>query len=321
MHRLSLLLLTSSLLFAQQALINGPVEGFVFDSPTRSFRAVVGLLGSASFGPAILDGFDAGSVAPHKTYGIASSQGACLLVSGLDSSVSSAALDGVPAPDSITWSGDGSVAVLYFRDANRLQRVSGLPDKVQVDAPVDLSPLQGKFSAIALDRQGANLALAIQGDVAGVFLLQNSQDLIPVMQAANPTALAFSESGVLYALDRANLQLNAFTLSDWSIQTLALDGLQDPSAVAAGRDSQNRQMIFVTSAADQLLRVYDAATQQVMADIPLDSKPTGIDPFGRSSFVIASRSKTSDPLWLFQSSPQAAVYFVPAARADVGGLE
>ncbi len=327
MRRIALLLLghflSVAVVFAQQALIHGPVEGFTFDRPSKSFRAMIGLPGSASFGPAILDGFDSGSVAPHKNYAIAFSQGGCLLVTALDSAVSTVSIADVSAqPERIAWSGDGSVAILYSTAANWLQRISGLPGNPQVDAPVDLSTLNGSLSAVAIDRQGKNVALAIQGDSGGVYLLADTQNFIPALITAKPAALVFSEDGtILYVLDRSTLQLTELTLNDWSLQTLTLDGLTDPIAIGSGRDAQNRQVIFVAGGRDQLLRAYDSGTQQVLVDLALDSQPTGIVPFGRNSFVIGARLQASDPLWLFVSSPQPAVYFVPALRDTNGGPE
>jgi hypothetical protein len=115
--------------------------------------------------------------------------------------------------------------------------------------------------------------------------------------------------------------LDVVALSDGSFQTMSLDGLQDPIAIASGRDSQNRQIMYVASRSDQDFRAYDRATQQLLTDLPLDFQPTGIVALGRNSFVIAARSKTQSPLWLFTTAPQPAVYFVPAPQPATGGSE
>src|SRR5689334_7679440 len=70
---------------AEQAFLSGPVEGYLFDVPTHSIRAVRGFPGSASLGPAILGNIDYGSIAPHKNYGIAFKDGRCMLVFSLES--------------------------------------------------------------------------------------------------------------------------------------------------------------------------------------------------------------------------------------------
>src|SRR6202042_2703904 len=97
---------------SQPTSLSGPVEGYTFDLPTQSFRAVIGLPGSASFGPALATGFDVGWVAPHQNYAIGFRPGnkrrrelaigpgptgdvlvnTCFLVTGLDSSPVSASM-------------------------------------------------------------------------------------------------------------------------------------------------------------------------------------------------------------------------------------
>ena len=316
--------LSIGFLHGQQTFLSGPVEGFTFDPPTQSFRALIGLPGSALFGPALASGFDSGSVAPHKNYAVAFQQGNCLLVSSLDSQqISTTSIAGLSGqPEAITWSADGSVAILYSRTGAWLQVLSGLPDAPQMGASVDFSSLAGSLTAVASDPHGKKIALAMQGDNGGAFLLTDVQNLAPLLPLASPTALSFSEDGAsLYVLDGSSLQLDVVALSDGSVQILSLDGLQDPLAIASGRDSQNRQVVYVASGSDQDFRVYDRATQQLLADLPLDFKPTGIVALGRNSFVIAARSKTQSPLWLFTTTPQPAVYFVPAPQPATGGSD
>src|SRR5262249_17758489 len=103
---LSVMFFSGGSLPGQEAALSGPLEGFMFDAPTGSFRAVVGLPGSASLGPSILEGFGLGSVAPGKDYGLAFTDGQCTLVSGLGSTSASAyALPGAIAnPEGVVWS-------------------------------------------------------------------------------------------------------------------------------------------------------------------------------------------------------------------------
>jgi len=305
---------------AQQTFFGGPVEGITFDLPTQSFRAVIGFAGSATFGPALASGFDTGSVAPHANYGIGFQQGACVLVSGLDSAqASTAPIAGVNGqPDGISWAADGSVAILSSSSANWLQVLTGLPDAPQAGSPVDLSSLGGVISAVASDRHGRNIAVAVPG---GVLLSSDRQNFVSFFQIAQPKALAFSQDGAsLYVLDGSAQQLDIVAMQDGSFQTLSLDGLQDAEAVASGRDLQNRQVVYVASVSDQIFRAYDPSTQQVLTEFPLDVKPTGVSAFGQYSFIITSRTKPTDPLWLYTSAPQPAVYFVPAALSS-GGLD
>ena len=329
-------------LCSQPTSLSGPVQGYTFDLPSQSFRAVNGLPGSASFGPTLATGFEMGWVAPHQNYAIGFRPGnkkhrelpvgrgptadaainTCFLVTGLDSSPVSTRMSGLTGqPDAIVWSGDGSVAVLYSRSGAWLQVLTGLPGAPQVGSVVDLSQLGGSLSAVATDQHGKTIALAIQGNRGGVFLSSDAQNFSSALSMANPVALTFSGDGAsLYILDGGALQLDVFAINNNSAQTFPLDGLQNPSAIAAGRDAQGRPIVYVAGSSDQIFQVYDPATQQVLVNLPLYFQPTGIAAFGPNSFVLCSPSKPGDPLWLFASVPQPAVYFVPAAQSGEGGL-
>lgn len=328
-------------LYSQPMSLTGPIEGYTFDLPSQSFRAVIGLPGSASFGPALTTGFIAGSVAPHKNYGIGFQAGkrravaavgrdpigetavnTGMLVTGLDSSPVSTRVSGLTRePDAIVWSGDGSVAVLYSRSGAWLQVLSGLPAAPQAGAVVDVSRLGGSLSSVATDQQGQSIALAIQGANGGVFLSSDGQNFASALSMANPAALTFSgDSASLYILDGGALQLDVFAVNEHTFQSFALNGLQHPSAIASSLDGQGRPIVYVAAASDQIFQSYDPATQQVMVNLPLHFRPTGIVAFGSNSFVIHSSSQSGDPLWLYAGQPQTAVYFVPAAQSSAGEL-
>ena len=101
-----------------QSPLAGPVEGYLFDPPTGSFRAVQGILGAASLGPPLFEGAAFGSVAPRQRHGLAFVDGRCLLLADLSSApVAATPLTEVAgeAAEGVVWSADGSVAVGQFR--------------------------------------------------------------------------------------------------------------------------------------------------------------------------------------------------------------
>ncbi|HMD50733.1 MAG TPA: hypothetical protein VKG79_16595, partial [Bryobacteraceae bacterium] len=161
----------------QTAGLSGPVEGFTFDPPTASLRAVIGFPGAASFGPAILGGVEWASVAPQRDYALAFQNGNFLVVSGLSSgTVSTLAVPGVTrVPESVSWSGDGTLAVLSSSSAEWLQTVSGLPSSPVAGAYIDVSSLGGSLTAVALDTTGSHIAIAVSGSQAGIYLMTGSQ--------------------------------------------------------------------------------------------------------------------------------------------------
>ena len=306
---------------AAQTPVSGPTEGFIFDLPTNSLRAIVGFLGSASLGPAILPKLDYASVAPQKNYAIAFQDGRCLVVSGLDSEhVTTTALPGAfSVPESVAWSGDGSVAVLYSRTGNWVRTISDLPISPNAASFLDLSSQGGALSTVVADLHGEHVVIGITGDNAGVFQVASDQSLLPLVSVSKPISLAFTDDGrKLYIIDGDSVQLSEFNLADSTSQTWRLNELEDPIAVRLARDAAQRQVIYVAGRRDQALLVYDSSTHEVVGRVSLTFQPSGIEILGRDSYLLRPRASFDDPLWSFRNSAQPMVYFVPATPLIAG---
>lgn len=304
-------------LAAQQPSLNGPVEAYTFDAPTRSLRAVIGFPGAASFGPVLREGLDFASAAPGQNYAVGFQRGECSMISGLGSAqLSVRAVAGVEAqPEGIVWSGDGSLAIFYSRTGNWLQAVSGLPGNPEAAARVDGSSLGGLLASVAVDGHGKQIAAGFSGHAGAVYLSSDGQNFSKLISLAHPISLSFSADGsTLYVLDSSTPQVFAVTVGSHAYQALPLHGLAAPLALQVVVDSQNRQLLYVASTSDRLLRILDVATQQIVNDVALSFQPTGLEQFGGSSFVVALRSQAANPLWLFTSAPQPGAYFVPAVQ-------
>jgi hypothetical protein len=313
-------LVCSNLAPAQTATFSGPVEAYAFDLPTRSVRSVIGVPGSSSFGPAIVESLDFGSVAPQQNYAIVLQGLQWQLASKLDAARPSIhALTGITArPQGVAWSGDGSLAVLYSLAGNWIQTIGGMPNQPAVGPYTDVSTLGGVLAAVASDAAGKQIAVAIAGQRSGVFLFQAAtQTFVPLLALSRPVALAFSsDSADLFAIDASTRQLSVVNLASLATQTVPLTGLADPFAVGSAPATAPSRIIYVASRSDQILREYDLSSQQIIADLPLNFVPTGLQQFGRNSFLVASRARAVDPLWLFVDAPQPAVFFVPALPAQ-----
>jgi hypothetical protein len=313
--------LCAAFLPAQQTSLSGPVQAFTFDSPTRSIRAVIGFSGAASFGPALVENLELASIAPGQTYGIVFESGKWLLVSGLGSKkISTAAIAGLTAhPDGIAWSAEGSLAVLYSRSGNWFQSITGFPNAPVAGSLIDISSLGGSLSTVAADAPGKQIVVGVSGDKGAVY--EASGTWVTLLAAmANPVSLSFSSDGeTLYALDAATAQVTAVALGNHSLQTLALTGMKNPVAIWALEDLQNRPVLYVAGGSDRILRILDVANQQTLTSVTLNFQPTSLDPFGSNSFVLAPRSQSVKPLWLFSSAPQPAAFFVPAVQLSQPG--
>jgi hypothetical protein len=262
-----------------------------------------------------------GSVAPHQNYALTFQGDRCTLVTGLGSDQRSAvqAEGSFSLPEGVTWSGDGTTAILHSQTGNWIQVLSGLPAMKQGPF-LSLAPLGGTLSSIAADSSGKQIAIGMLGDIGGVYQLTDSGTFAVLLPGVKPIALAFSDDGkTLYALDGAANLLYELNLADSSSQTWPLDGVSDPIALISTKDASHRAVIYVAGRSDRVLKVFDSSTHEVLASIQLSFQPNVIDPLGSASFLIESRLTSEDILWTFTNAPQPAVYFVPAAPIHLHG--
>ena len=302
---------------AQPTGVSGPIEGFTFDPPTNSIRAVIGSLGSSTLGPPIVTGLDLASVSPGRNYGVAVRQGQTLLVSGLGTNqVSTAVISGLlSAPQGVAWSGDGSVAVAYSQTEGWMQTVTGLPSAASASSPVSAGTIGGMLSTVAVDMHGHTVIAGLTGDDAGVYeLTPPNTSFSPLLQVSQPIALAFSEDGgTVYVLDASTNEVSEIDLATLANQTWPPSA---PGAVSIqpAVDAANQQVLYV--AAGNLLQIYSRVTHQALTSVALAFGPTVIEPLGASSFVLRSRVTATDPLWSFADRGQPTVFFVPAMPSE-----
>jgi hypothetical protein len=307
--------LCASLISAQQAPLSGPVEGFTFDLPTRSLRPVIGSLGSASLGQPLLNAAF-GSVAPHQNYALTFQRDRCTLIEGLGSEQrSSVQIPGSFAfPEAVSWSGDGTTAILYSRTGNWLQVISGLPSAANPGPSLSLSLLGGQLSSVTTDLRGQHVVIGMVGAPGGVFQVKDGGTFVPLLSAVEPVAMALADDGTtLYAIDSTTSQMFEQNLTNLSSQSWPLDGLADPAALVSTKDAAHREVIYVAGRGDRLLKVFDSSTHAVLASIQLNFQPDVIQPLGSGSFLLGSRSIADDILWSFTNAPQPTVFFIPAA--------
>ena len=300
-----------SLARAQQVGLVGPVQGYIFDPPSRSIRAVTGFLGSASLVPAALALLDFGSIAPGQNYGIAIRSGQVMFVSGLGTSQFSTLTveTGASVPDGAVWSGDGSVAVLYSRSANWVQIYTGFPGAVIAGTQFTI-PAGGSLTTVAADGAGQRVVIGVGG--SGVYQIAADGSLSLLLAASDPISLSFSgDSSTLYALDSATNQVFELSVSSLAVQTWAA-GLNDAIALCVGVDGTGQNVLYVAGGSSQTLISVSRATHQVIATVPLSFTPSIIEPLGSNGFALTRRSLPSDILWTFTNTAQPAIYFVPA---------
>lgn len=292
--------------------LSGPVAGFTFDPPTGSIRAVIGALGSASLGPALVDKLDFSFIAPQRDYAIATRRGQVLFVSGLSSQLSVSGLAGAfSIPEGVVWSGDGSAAVLFSRTGNWIQAFTGFPYAITPGTEMSISALGGSLLSVAVDGDGQRIAVGISGTSGGVFEMADGQSFAPRLGTSDPIALAYSQdNSAFYCLDGSTNQISEITLSSSAVQTWPA-GADDAIAIEPAVDSANRKVLYVAGRSSRVLLAYDLSTNQISANVTLSFSPSMIEPLGLNGYLLTRRSGAG-LLWSFTSGIEPAVYFVPA---------
>lgn len=300
--------------------LGGPMEAFVFDSPTRSIRAVLGAPGSASLSQPLASELDYGSVAPRHPHALIFQGGRGTSVSGLGSSeLERRELpESVVVPEGVAWSGNGAVAVLYSKSQNWIQIVKGLP--LAPTAAMAVPIPGGSLTAVSVDQTGDQVVIALSGDASGVYQVGDSVDLSqPLITVQQPTSIGLSEDGrSIYVLDAATKQVSVLDLTTFARESVPVSDLEDPQLILPRRDHANRQILYVVGARDRVLMIYSMADQQRLASIPFDFQPTTIEILGRNSFLLSTRSSTNDSLWCLAGAniAEPGVYFIPATPIE-----
>lgn len=303
---------------AQHIDMAGPLTGFVFDLPAKSFRPVIGSPGGAYLGRPIAGGFDFGSAAPASQHGIALVDGSCVAVSRLGARepiIAPVIRDSDSVPDAVAWSRDGAVAVLYSRRDAWIQVIKGLPASASA-GPLMQIPGAEFLSAVAVDEHGARIAIAVGGATPAVYEFTNASGLVPLFAAGHPSDVAFGKS--LYVLDAVARRITAIR-EDQSTEDWPIVSLQDPIAIGVARDS-NQDALYVAGRQDRMLLVYDPQVRAAAAAVPLPVAPTALLRLSGSVFVLGPRASDAEPLWSVAGPHYPAITFIPVPPVANGEL-
>jgi hypothetical protein len=301
--------------------VHGPLGGYLFDPPSHSFRPVIGSPGGAYLGEAVLSGVEFGSAAPTAAHGIAVIDGLAVVVSRLSaggSAVIPLDRDSDLVPDSVAWSRDGSVAVLYSRGDAWIQVVRGLPNNAAAEAVLRV-PGAEALSSVAVDRDGGRIAIGSTGSSPAVHELANGTELVALPQLGRPSALTFGlGSNSLYVLDaqarRVAVLQGQSAAGEWPIEAL-----EDPILIGVVRNAANQETVYVAGGRDRALAVYDPLAREPIALSRLPAAPSNLLRLSNSVLLLGMRTKDGEPLWSVSGREDPKVRFIPALPQHAGG--
>lgn len=298
--------------------IRGPVSGMIFHHASHSLRPVVGVPGSAFLGAPVLQGIDAAFIAPDGNCAFVNreSRGTliCGLVQGRQTEISIP--DQIEAVDSVAWNRNGDSAVLCSTEQMLLQviHLRGGRELARSGATVDLSPISAKPSTLAINDDGNQVALGVEG---GLYRISDEGALSWAAPVGRPTGAVFGASrNTIYVLDQiahevrvieASGRVNSISLTD------APDFDPEPVGLAVSDDGRK---VWVAMAKQPSVRTYDTASRQLELEEALDSAPSIVQRMTSGSFYLLNSAESEGvPFLVLRTGILPATLFVPAGPA------
>ncbi len=311
--RLILILCAGSIAgWADNTLLRGPMTGYVFDAQTRAIRPMMGFPGAAYLGAPLVSGVDRASVSPDGSAALAVQNGRMSLYQGLGTaSLAAIQVTGAIPADLFAWGPTHSAAA--YSSTTRQAQLFNLLSAVPAGAPIDLSGLAGKITAIGFD--GQHLILAMASPTAGGIYSMTARTGPQLMASVtSPQALVLAGSDLYFADSQAG---QIWRVRNYATQpapaVFAADaGISSPVALQLSSDGTR---LYVANTGNRTLGVYDVAARTPLSSLSLDFTPMTLDRFGDASvFLLNSGGLAGASLYVLSDRlGQPAVYFVPAA--------
>jgi hypothetical protein len=298
LRQITILLLIAVCGLAQEGRISGPLSGVVFDEPTHSVRAIVGVPGGSYFSSALLAGLEHAAVSPDGRFAIGQ-RGDQIVGMALDQPEAVLGAAG----SLFTWNSTSTAAV--YRDSGRL-----MIWKAGDAAAHEAGALTGEVTSFALDSRGREVYAAIAGD--GIYRYRENEDRMLLASVASAASLALSgDDATLMAVERDSKQVLEIDAKGGG-STLFPQNAAGPVAVALSR---NGASVLVADGEGKTVSLYDRATRSLVSTLQLSFSPARLDAISDGIFALNSRS-SAEALEIVTLQPQLSAYFVPAPEEN-----
>ena len=302
--------------------LRGPVMGYVLDATTKAIRPVNGIPGSSVLDQPLVLPFPVAAAAfsPRGDFALVTSASddhtAYVLRNLGDVPHIDPIEGGISGADRVFLNADASAGVLLASDGRQLQFLQRFPASPMVGPLLNLSSISGTITALAIDRTGSNVLIAVS-DAHGALYLATPDLQIPRLIAnfGSPTAVAFlnGDQDVIVA-DAATNEITLLRNFAGTPQAFRLAGERDGVSGPVGlRISPDSRKLYIASAPSRTLDIWNFEAQSIEASYPLDAEPTRLTPF-RGSSIFLLNDVGDHPLVLVDAALDPAVYFVPAGR-------
>ena len=292
---------------AAESQIAGPQLGYMYDRQSAVVRPILGIPGSALFGPPLASELRNAVVSPSQDFAIG--------IFGDDSTVgilnfASAKLSllkgASPAPTRIVVSPNGTAAAIVT--GTRVQLFFELPGNPTAGTEFDL-PAEPAALAVS-DDGGLVLAAIAESDATGLYAYNKSAAAHHILTSGKIRAIEFLNHSH-DAIFADELENKITLLRDATGVTL-IANVEAPTALAAALDNRT---IFVASSASQTITSI-SLDDGTAVSTACNCEPVTLSRLqGGAAFRITDRGDS--PAWIFDTGgTEPRVLFIPQARGS-----
>lgn len=281
----------------------GLVSGYLFDEPSHSLRAIIGVPGSSYLGRAVMSGLDQAVPSPGGNWVVALRGGQTVIAGLANGNLTREWMpELLAAHTAAAWSADGKSAVLYDAGSKSLQRVA-FGDTVTAAVPVPVDG-EGPLAAMATDGSKTALVLGAEGSMRLVIVSGDNRQTI--LESARIGAVAASGPGRFHAVDEAaGMMIEA--------GEAAAPAWQLPEAAGALFASADGKYVYAAAKQSAKVLVYDTASRTLVREIATDLPAASLRALSRDTLLLLNaRRQKGDTLFVLDTQNEPAVYFVPA---------
>lgn len=309
-------------MFAQAPLWNAPSTVYVHDAVGKTIRPLMGIVGSSYPGQVLLDNVDWASFALNHKSALVYRAGILawvpnLCALNLSDDFASYSLLNVPLPQQVIWAADSTRAVALVAGSPRLVWLGQFDASPRIVASWDLDSSQTHWYLLAADSSANQALLASQsGDAFQLWLVSQTKAPVKIAGFSRPVAAVIARGGsTAFVADAATHQillvrgLNAspavapFVVSEQYVA--------DPVGLALSSDGTR---LFLADGSNKVIRVFQANTGVLGAELPLQTAPLSLTTLSTSSFLLDGRTQKEQPFFLLDTRADGKVFFVPAGQ-------
>ena len=302
-------------------LFGTPSVGYVFEPEAQVLRPILGTPGAAVFGSKVEVGMNVRRawVSPRQSFVLAEAEESpeVLLLDLQRGAQAAKTLSALPTgADQVAVSPTGTAMAFYFRNDNRLQIVSGLPDSPEVSSGIDLAVLPGLLSSLAVSDDGRAALVAFTDAGTGAVYLIHSEQKRVIAQAGDVRAMTFltnSLNAVIVDTAANEVRLLNDVTGAATTQILAEEsrGISHPLALQVSADNGR---VFVLNSGAESITTVDLTTG-LLTHLPINGSASRLQRLSGEVFQLTDDLR-QPMLLLDAANPEPRIVFVPRVASE-----